>query len=118
EYTRVALVAGEQADDVGLQFILFFGRFEIRAPGGLHPPGVVQTGNGSRLLTQMGIGIPNGVEDDEKRLDAVPVCDLQIFVDSPIKTPGILAPCQVMQEYAHGVHADALSISQIALDCS
>src|SRR5215218_5774848 len=76
----------------------------------------MQTGNRLRLLAEVGIWVPYAVEYDKQRFNAMLVSNLQILVDTRVKTLRILTPREVVQKHAHGVHADILRVAQFAVD--
>ncbi len=68
------------------------------------------------LDTQLRVRVPARIEQDEDRLDVVLGGDRQKGVDALLETFRVLFPQLVMQEDAHGVHADAFGIAQFGVD--
>ena len=62
----------------------------------------------ARLRAEVRIRVPAGIEEDEDGADVMSVADLQKCTDAVTKALGVLLPEQVVQEDAHGVHADGL----------
>ena len=113
------LVLGEAADHVlhiGFQPRILRGIGQRLGARALHPAGIVHAGNGRMLRPQLGIGIPAGIEQHEKRLDAVPGRNRQKGIHALLEARRILLPQRVMQEHPHGGHAHALRPAQLLVD--
>ncbi len=65
------------------------------------------------LRTEVRIGLPAGVEEDQQGFDVVLRGDGEEGVETPFEALGILLPELVLQEDAHGVHADALGHAEL-----
>src|ERR1700739_3171283 len=76
--------------------------------GSLNPAGVVHTRPGWMLRPELWVWIPAGIEQHEHGPDVMTRRNRQKPVDALLKALWILLPQKVVQEYAHGVHADGL----------
>ncbi len=65
------------------------------------------------LGAEVGVGLPAGVEEYQKRLDMVLCCDGEEGVESFGEALGVLLPELILQEDAHGVHADGFGEGQL-----
>src|SRR6185437_5745309 len=64
-------VPGKDAGDVGAEFGFNGGVDQTREAGTLHPAGVVNAGDGRVLWTEVRVGLPAGVEENEERADVM-----------------------------------------------
>src|SRR5579862_794987 len=68
------------------------------------------------LRPELGKWIPAGIKKYEQGTDVVFGSDGNESVDSLFEAGGILLPEQVMQEHAHGVHAQAFGPAEFLVD--
>ena len=68
------------------------------------------------LGTELRVRLPAGIEENEERADVVFRGDGEEDVDSITKAFGILLPKEVVEEDAHGVHAEALGPAELEVD--
>src|SRR5215469_7058039 len=68
------------------------------------------------LRTQPRVWVPAGVEENKDGADVMLRGDGQKLVDATPETLLILLPRQVVEEHAHGVHANAFSPAEFAVD--
>jgi hypothetical protein len=68
------------------------------------------------LLSKPRIGIPTGIEQNEKGFDVMPVCNLQERIDALLKPLGVLLPKKVVQKHAHGVEADGFGPAELQVN--
>ena len=111
-----AVVVGEGSDDafdVGFELRLVGGVGEFFGTGTLDPAGVVDAGNGRVLGTEVWVGLPAGVEEDEQGADVVFGGDGEEGVEAALEAFGILGPELVLEEDAHGVHADGFAEAEL-----
>jgi hypothetical protein len=108
EHARIVGEGTDDAFDVGLELGFGGGVGEFFSAGTLHPAGVMHAGDGRVLRAEFGVGVPAGVEEYEDGTDAVVRGDGEKFVEVLLEAFGILLPELVLQEDAHGIHADTL----------
>src|SRR5947207_2631459 len=104
-----AVVLSEGSDealDVGLEARNLCGVGQRHRAGTLHPAGIMDAGNWGMLRAEMRQRIPAGVEEDKHRTNVMARGDGQEAVEALLKAGGILLPKQIVQEDAHGVHAE------------
>ena len=112
-------IVGECADDaldVALEARILRWIGEDFSARSLHPAGVVDAGNGRMLRAELGVRVPAGVEEDKDGADVMACGDGQKSVDALREAFRVLLPEQVVQEDAHGVHADGFGPAEFAID--
>ena len=111
-------VVGEGADDagdVGAELGFDGGICEAGEAGALDPAGVVHAGDGRMLRAEVRVGLPAGVEEHEERADVVFRGDGEEGVEALLEAVGVLLPELVLEEDAHGVHADGFSEAELTV---
>ncbi len=68
------------------------------------------------LFAEVRIRIPTGIEQDEKRLDVVFVCNLKENLNTLLETLRVLLPRKVVEKHSHSVEADGFGPAQFHID--
>src|SRR5580704_2059873 len=68
------------------------------------------------LLSDLGIGIPNGIKEYKERPDFMFLRDGQKNVEALFESLAILLPEQVVQEHAHGVQSERFRPPEFFVD--
>jgi len=76
----------------------------------------VHARDGRALRTQFRVRIPAGIEEHQHGPDAVFLRDDEELFETLLETLRILLPEFVVQEHAHGVHADCLRPAELLVD--
>jgi hypothetical protein len=106
----------DHALDVGPEARILAGIGEDRSSRRLHAARVVNSGNERMLRAELWIRVTAGIEEYEDGPDVMLGGNGQKLIDAVLKACGILLPNEVVQEDAHGVHAQALCPPELAID--
>src|SRR5262249_735974 len=82
----------------------------------LHPSGIVNARGRIVLLAQARSRVPAGVEEHQQRPDMVLGSDGQKLIEALLESGCVLLPKQIVQEHAHGVHAQGFSPAEFLID--
>src|SRR5258708_8543224 len=76
----------------------------------------MDTGAWRALLTEFGIGIPAGIEQNENRADLVLIRNLKKYLHAFAESCRILLPKKVVKKNAHGIQADRLGPAELQVN--
>ena len=68
------------------------------------------------LFAKLRVGVPAGIEQNEKRLNVVLFRNLEEGVDTLLEASGILLPRQVVQKNTHGVEPNRFRPTEFLID--
>ena len=106
---------GDDADDVVAELRLDGGVEKTSVAGALHPAGIVDAGDGRMLWAEVRVRLPAGVEENEDGADVMARGDGEEGVEAMVEAVWVTGPELVLEEDAHGVHADGFSEAEFAV---
>src|SRR5258708_39675249 len=107
EYTHVSCERADHSLHIGFETRILRRILQRFGSWALYPARVVDSGLGRMLRSQLRIRIPAGIEQHENSSDMVLIRDREVSRYPCFERVLVLLPEQVVQEYAHGVHAEA-----------
>src|ERR1700683_4448523 len=78
----------------------------------------MNSGRGRALLSETRIRIPDGIEEDEERADIMLRGNLKESVHAFLEAFWILLPEEIVEEDAHGVHAERFGPAKLEINAS